>query len=422
MHSSAIRLRGSAFLLATIGISLAAGASTPDGTALDVALIQARSKLVLKDGALTGSAGDLIRKEIVDSHFVLIGEDHGTAEIPAFSAAVCRVTGPLGFRSMAIETGAQVTGEVQSWLGRDDRLTRLAAYNKQYPFSLAFYNWREENDLLEQCNQAAGGSLRLWGLDQELMGSAGFLLHRMEETHPGGGIATALKRLTEADRAAYAKAESSGNPNDMYLMAASDRELSDFGQLLAHDGNSEAQAAFAGLLASRSIYAKFNAQLGWESNRERARLMKANFRQAYEAAGTSPKVLFKFGANHMFRGLNPLESSEIGNYVAELAEGHEWKSLHILIVGVKGKQLRFAGVGRPGAVLPFDAAADKDSNLHLLAPLFKNLDSGCWTVFDLRSLRPKLATYQAAPEFKRVITGFDLAVLIPEATPSHEVR
>ena len=49
---------------------------------------------------------------------------------------------------------------------------------------------------------------------------------------------------------------------------------------------------------------------GYDSNRERALLMKSNFvtdyKQAAQADGAPPKVLLKFGAWHMYKGINPL--------------------------------------------------------------------------------------------------------------------
>jgi hypothetical protein len=63
----------------------------------------------------------------------------------------------------------------------------------------------------------------------------------------------------------------------------------------------------------------------------------------------------------MFRGMNPFDASELGNLIGEAAEAHQQKSVHLLIMGVKGQQLRFAGVGKPYEPAPFDLPGDKDS-------------------------------------------------------------
>jgi hypothetical protein len=165
---------------------------------------------------------------------------------------------------------------------------------------------------------------------------------------------------------------------------------------------------------------------GYKSNRQRARLMKTNFAQVYSEAerrdSAPPKVFFKFGAFHMSRGLNILHSSEIGNYVAELAEGRGQKSVHILIVGVKGKQLRFAGIGKPSAAAPLDLAGDPDSNFLFFKPLFDNMVAGSWTLYDLRVLRDHFGRYgKIDPALERTVFGYDFVVLIPDPSPTHDL-
>jgi hypothetical protein len=49
----------------------------------------------------------------------------------------------------------------------------------------------------------------------------------------------------------------------------------------------------------------------------------------------------------MFKGINPRRDNDLGNFVTELTDGQGTTSLHIMILGVKGSELRFAGIGRP---------------------------------------------------------------------------
>src|SRR4029077_19929738 len=126
--------------------------------------------------------------------------------------------------------------------------------------------------------------------------------------------------------------------------------------------------------------------------RQRALLMKHNFVADYQRASSNeasaPKILLKFGAWHMFKGINPLLNNDLGNYVTELAEGNGTSSVRILILGVNGNQLRFAGIGRPAAPATLDLARDKDSDFLYLKPMFDNLLTDGFTVFDLRGFRP----------------------------------
>ena len=100
--------------------------------------------------------------------------------------------------------------------------------------------------------------------------------------------------------------------------------------------------------------------------------------ESFKAASTAaapPKVLLKFGGYHVYRGLNPVHGSGIGNYVAEFAEAQGAHSLH-------------------------------------------------WTMFDLRPLRHDVSAPGGAinPDLATLVFGYDILVIVPEGTPSTEIR
>ena len=197
--------------------------------------------------------------------------------------------------------------------------------------------------------------------------------------------------------------------------------------LLKIEGNAEAQRLFEALLVSREIYQKNMSGEYYKSNRRRALLMKENFVAPFLVAsqkeGAPPKVFFKFGGLHMFRGLNPMHSSELGNLASEFAEAHKLKSVHILILGLKGQQLRFAGIGKPSQPVPLDLAGDKDSDFLFLKPLFENQATNSWTLYDVRALRENFSKYgKVDTELERMIFGYDFVVLIPDPKPSHDLE
>jgi hypothetical protein len=166
---------------------------------------------------------------------------------------------------------------------------------------------------------------------------------------------------------------------------------------------------------------------GYVSNRERALLMKKTFEREYsrstQAEGKPPKVLLKFGGDHTYKGFNPLRNNDLGNFVAELADGQGSSSLHILILGVKGSQLRFAGIGRPFQPANFNMVEDQDSDFPFLKPMFDNMANDGWTMFDLREMRQGFRTLGPVDkELERLIFGNDLLVLIPQATPSQQIQ
>jgi hypothetical protein len=390
-------------------------------------LLQNRYPLNVQSGRLEGSGLPILENALAGAQFVLIGEDHGISQIPQFVSAVCDLVGPQGFHTMAIETGPLAAGELQQWVTSDAGRSGLVDFERKFPETIAFYNFHEEYDLLSHCARSAqGGQFRLWGLDQELMGSSGLILTRILETHPGAQAAEQARRLLQKNNEAHATAAKSGSPGDIFMMTASDDELDQLRDLLRKEGNARSQSLIDALMKSRDIYQKNMNGSGYDSNRERALLMKSNFmndyKQATQSDGVTPKVLLKFGAWHMYKGINPLRNNDMGNFVAELADGQGSVSLHIIILGVKGSQLRSAGIGRPSQPADFNLAGDKDSDFLFLKPMFDNLESEGWTMFDLRGLRKGFRSLEPVDkEMERLIFGYDLMVLIPTATPSRPI-
>jgi hypothetical protein len=391
-------------------------------------LLQNRYQVGFQEGQLSGTGLPVLQKALANAQFVLIGEDHGISQIPEFASAVCNLIGPQGFHTMAIETGPLAASELQQWITRDSGRADLVNFEKKFPESIAFYNFQEEYDLLSHCaSSAQGGKFQLWGLDQELMGSSGLILTRVLETHPGKQAADTTQRLLLKNNEAYAVAAKSGSPGDIFMMTVSDAELNNLRDLLRKEGNPSSVALINALIKSRDIYQQNMSSSGYESNRERALLMKSNFvndyNQATQAEGAPPKVLFKTGAWHLYKGINPLRNNDMGNFVTELADGQGTTSLHIMILGVKGSQLRFAGIGRPYQPGDFNLAEDKDSDFLFLKPMFDNLETTGWTMFDLRGLRKGFRSLEPVDkEMERLIFGYDLLVLIPNATPSKQIR
>jgi len=387
-------------------------------------VLKNRYGLSLSGGNLDGSALSVLQPAVQDAQFVLVGEDHGIAQIPAIVGALCDRLMPAGFHTMALEVGPLAAHNLEAWVRDPGGRGRLAAFEKQYPANIAFYDWSEEFDLLSHCATKANGPFHLWGLDQELMGSSGWILTKILEQNPGPNAARRARQILKKNDEAYAAAEKSGNPTELFMMSASDDELNGLRDVLRNEGNTTSQALFDSLLESRQIYKKNMDGQSAESNRQRALLMKHNFVADYERATSdgvsAPKVLLKFGAWHMFKGINPLLNNDLGNYVTELADGQGTSSVRILILGVKGDQLRFAGIGRLPAPAPLNLAEDKDSDFLYLKPMFDNLLADGFTVFDLRAFRPEFRSLGPVDrEMERLIFGYDFLVLIPHPAASH---
>lgn len=387
-----------------------------------------RYPLVLENGHLSGSGMTVLRAALAGAQFVMVGEDHGISQIPAFYGGLCELLGPAGFHTMAVETSPLAAKELEKWVGQGDGRKQLAAFEKQYPESIAFYNWSEEYDLLARCAESAsGGPFRIWGLDQELMGSPRLLLSKILEQHPGPAATKEAHRLLQKNDDAHAAAVKTGDPGAMFMFSVSDDELNQFREVVRREANATAQSFIDALIESRQIYQKNMNGSGFESNRQRALLMKHNFAGDYRAASQAepnpPKVMLKLGAWHMFKGINPLHNNDMGNFVTELADGQGTRSVHIMIIAVKGTQLRFAGIGRPFQPTPFNLAEDKDSDFLYLKPMFSAVENDGMPMFDLRAFRKGFSSLGSVDkEMERLIFGYDFLVLVPNATPSKTIE
>jgi hypothetical protein len=394
----------------------------PQTSVFERKLREVRFDLRFENGRFVGSAAPVLESAIANAQYVLIGEDHMTREIPQFTTAVCDIMAPLGLSAMAVEVGRQVAEFVSSSFGKPDRLARMTALTRQYPDSVAFLNMQQENDLVAHCAQIAHTPhFRLWGLDQEFFGSAGWLLDQIAATHPGPAATAGITRLKGEEQQDALRAKETGDPLKLFLFAASDSELTEVAAVLQRDGNSAANALFLELIESHEIYLK-NTRSPPESNNLRARLLKRNFRLDLEKAGAGDppqKVLVKFGDWHLYKGFNPLHQRDLGNYIAEVADAQGSTSLHICVLGAKGTHRRYGGYDRPTKLEKF--VMDEDHDYRWLKPAVESQILNAWTLYDLRKLR-FMELGPVDPDMERMVYGYDLLVIVPELTPADPVQ
>jgi hypothetical protein len=388
--------------------------------AFEQKLREVRYDLRVENGKFIGNAAPVLESAIANAQYVLIGEDHITREIPQFATAVCDLMVPQGLSAMAVEVGPQAAEFVSSSFGKPDRLARMATLARQYPNSVAFLDIQQENDLAAHCAQVAKvPNFHFWGLDQEFIGSGGWLLELTLATHPGPAATAALTRLNGEEHRDAVRAKETGDPSKLFMFAATDSELAEVTAVLQREGNAAANAIFRELVESREIYLK-NMQGSPDSNSQRARLLKDNFRRDMEQAGDRPqKVLVKFGDWHLYKGFNPLHQRDLGNYIAEMADGLGSSSLHICVLGAKGTHRLFTGYDSPTKLEKF--VMNEDPDYRWLKPAIDNQIPTAWTLYDLRKLRfAKLG--EVDPDMERMIYGYDLLVIVPELTPADPVQ
>lgn len=411
-----LKLIGAALSLAC---QCAASASAETAVPLSFAdrLAQAGSPLTVRPEGFSGPGAAILSDAVEASRYVLIGESHFSREIPAFTTNVCRLMAPGGLTAMAVETGPEAATAVDARMRAPDREQQIADFITTYPDAMAFLNSRAEGQTVAECAAVAGSDFTLWGLDQEFLGVSGYLFDQMLASAPGPLARAQIVALARQERTAVRAALASGSPMDLFLLKVTDATLDPAGKAIDQDGGDRAKALFAALRETRAIYQASQSGRG-DPNGRRARLMKRTLAAHFDAVPQA-RVLMKFGAFHLYKGYNPLGQRDVGNFVAELADGEGVKALNMIVVGAKGREAGYNGVGRPMKVYDFDATTGKDSDWRkeVMSARPSGMAPGDWILVDLRRLRSKDMD-DLTPEWRELILGYDLAVVAPELSPS----
>jgi hypothetical protein len=414
-----------AVVLVALATSQAWSAESRPKPSLEQALTQARSALVVAEGGFSGDGAAVLGNAVKESRYVLLGEDHFSREIPNFTSALCTLMKPDAY---AVESGPDAAGFVTGLLNSATRKQRMAERMQAHPNNMAFLDGVEENDTAAHCAAVSKNpGFKIWGLDQEFVGSAGTLLEAMQATKPGTKTRAVIAEMLKADKLAESQALENGDPGKLFLLSASTADLKPLVDAVEADGNAGTRALLEEMLASNAIY-RLNAEGSPDSNRVRAELFKQHFlaeNAAIRKIIAEPRVLFKFGDNHSGKGFSPLQVRDIGNFVAEFADGEKAHSLHIMIFGVKGEHGAFGGFAKP--LKPESFAIMDYPEYKWMEPAVKNLlpqagqgDDTTLTLYDLRKLRFRGIDMPA--DWKRIVFSYDLMVLIPELTAASLIQ
>ncbi|MCW5573759.1 MAG: hypothetical protein KIT37_12110 [Steroidobacteraceae bacterium] len=89
-----------------------AAESLPDDPAalFQQTLAATRMPVALRDGRLSGPGATFLEARANESQFVLVGEEHGVADIASTVRALLAGIGPLGYRHLAIESALHRRG------------------------------------------------------------------------------------------------------------------------------------------------------------------------------------------------------------------------------------------------------------------------------------------------------------------------
>lgn len=400
-------------------LSASSLAQAPVGVPSFATKVAASESVFELDGSdLRGPGAETLAAAVSRARYVLVGEAHLSREIPRFTVELCRLMIPQGLKAMAVETGPEAARIVNADLRRTDRAARLSAFMRAHPDAMAFQNVSDESDMVAACARMAGPAFDVWGLDQEFFGASGFLLDNMAASSPGPIAKAAIERLITLDRAATSEAIASRSPANFLIYKVTDQQMDETRRAIVLDGGARALELFDGLAETRAIFLTSASGKG-DSNGRRARLIKRTLTSYLAMAPTGSRVLMKFGDVHMAKGVNSLRQRDLGNFVAERADGEAASSLHILVMGAEGSLGGYNGVGQQAAVRPYTPLSDSDYAWlkDVLAGRPKLATGSDWILVDLRRLRDR-PTSDMSAGWRQLVQAYDLVVMAPKLTPA----
>lgn len=380
----------------------------PDTSALETEFQHNSYPIELRDGQLTGVGAKFLEKASEPSQFVLIGEQHRSREIPLFTEALFALLQRRhGFNHLALEQDP-LAAMIASGPARGD-IRKIARYARRYPDAFTF-NTDQELDLIASAGRARGASEPVWGLDQTF--GAIHVLDRLVELAPDASVRRRTARIADEVR----RLETGRRQDNSSFMLPDVKKSAAFLSLpefYRRAPGSEADLLIEQLFKSLDIYRNWwlatheNKPTRWAQSSDREENMKALFMLRYRAAQRAgerePKVVVKAGHYHAIRGENWSDLPSLGDFLAQFAKANRRTSFHLAV---------WNNNDRPG---DFEILSkDRD-----FGALFRSASARRWTIIDFRPLRARAYADQLpglTPELKKVLFGFDAALLIGSGT------
>jgi hypothetical protein len=372
-----------------------------------------RNRLPLTFGDTPAGRGwDWLVREASSARFTLIGEEHGVAETARFSAALFSALREFGYSRVAVELSPPIAEDLERAARRGgvkgiaDLLTNPGAFT--------FYNLREEAQFVADVVNAAPANERvLWGLDREIF-SDRYLISRLEAKVPASARA-ALTRLKEASANALKRFEQTRNPDHLFLLAEDPAVVAAVRAAWPNPDH-ESDVIMRTLEESLAIETAERTGGLWPYAQRRAQWMRSNFAGllvADQGRRVPPKVLMRFGYNHMIRGANYVNVFDLGTMADEVAVLTGDQAFHVLVLPSPGSRQAVPGGGRSFGSVATEDYDDFKSGDRRLTRVLPDPDAAGHEVIDLRALRP-LATRGLEgwnPDVVRTIYGYDAAVI-----------
>jgi hypothetical protein len=367
------------------------------------------------DGArFSGPAWDVLLNEGRQAQFFCIGEEHGIAENPKLAGQLFRELTESGYSKACVEISPPMAAELDR--AARDGVDGLRALFADPRANVAFFGMREEAEWIAAARGAVGErDHAIWGLDYEV-GGAGRILDRLRAKRKPRSAEAPFQALFDAAAAAQAQYDATRNIQVIFSFGG-DPALVRAVRDAWPAPDAEAAWMLETLEETLIINRLWTSNQGWASNQRRALFNRANFRRYWDGEERKPKVMFKFGASHMVRGLSHTQVLDIGTQASELAEARGARSFHLMVMPGAGAQIAQLD---PSAwtYRANDVGTYEDQGM---TPLLSAAHPDAFTLIDLRPIRPLVfgRRHKALDaDLVRTVHGFDALLVMSGSTPS----
>jgi hypothetical protein len=370
-----------------------------------------------------GRGWDWLVQEARDARFTLIGEEHGVAETAQFSAAFFKALRGSGYSRMAIELSPIIAQDIEAAARRNGLqgiVDFFAAPDTWSPMYL-----REEAQFLTAVINAVPRSGHvLWGLDREIF-SDRYLISKLEARAPRRARESFM-RLKEASTNAWSRHQQNPSPENLFIFSQDPAVVSAV-RAAWPNPDRESDTILRTLEESLAINAMARTGSAWASSQRRAQWnrnnLAARLREEQER-GSPPKVMLKFGYNHMIRGANYFNIFDVGAMTDEVAALSGGRAFHILVLPGPGSRQAVLGPGRSFVSVSSDEFDEFRTGDQRLTRVLSNTKATGHEVIDFRALRPLALRGLEGwnPDVIRTIHGYDAAVIWKGARASSVLR
>lgn len=367
-----------------------------------------------RDGdGFTGAGWNWLVSQARAAHFAAVGEEHGLADIPRATAALYTAA---HFDRLSVEISPPTAARIDHVLREHD----LSHFTQRFagpPLAVAFYSNREDAELLAHVRQSSATPQQLiWGTDYEIANDRP-LLRELVAHAPQGSPREQAQRILTISEAMWARAMETKNPALIWSFCGDPTLFDDLRAAWPHP-DADSAAIISTLQTTLAINKLWLAGENFRSNEMRSMNMRTqflNYWRAERAAGHKPRVLLRYGDEHVVRGATPMGSFDLGALICDLAQIESGTSFNVLMIA--GQQSTRASLDP--TVLRYRNIPAKVSEYPELAPFVEDT-GGAINIYDLRSMRPTIngAGKAVSTNLLRTILGYDALLVFGSAKPA----